>query len=384
MRAHSWRRPSVGRGPVTGHDFEQTRYTINETADSWVFPNPGTNVFDFEYTHGRDQLLRLYDKGTRRQWVASDRIDWSTDIVDFDNPLGAPDDSVGLFGSPIWEKMTDRERGELRRNQLAWQFSNFLHGEQGALMCASKIVNTVPNIDAKFYAATQVIDEARHVEVFGRYLHEKLDLSYPLNMNLKSLLEDALGDARWDMTYLAMQVLIEGLALAAFATIRNTAQDPLARSINAYVMQDEARHVMFGRLVLRDYYPQLTQAERDEREEFCVDACYRMRDRFLGEEISERLGLPVDEAREWAMNSQIQQEFRAYLFSRIVPVIKDIGLWGPKIRGVFADMGVLAFADTDIDALVAEDEAVAEDIDRERLAAITAVAAVGSEGTGER
>ena len=363
--------------------FEQTRYTIDEAAHSWEFGNPGSNVFDFDYTHGRDQLLRLYDKGTRRQWVASDRIDWSVDIVDFDNPLGSRDDSVGLFGSPIWEKMTDRERGELRRHQVAWQFSNFLHGEQGALMCASKIVNTVPDLDAKFYAATQVIDEARHVEVFGRYLHEKLDLVYPLNMNLKSLLNDALSDARWDMTYLAMQVLIEGLALAAFATIRNNAQDPLARSINAYVMQDEARHVMFGRLVLRDYYPQLTQAERDEREEFCVDACYRMRDRFLGEEISERLGLPVDEAREWAKNSQIQQEFRAYLFSRIVPVIKDIGLWGPKIQSAFADMGVLEFADTDIDAIVTEDEAVAEDIDRERLAAITAVAGAGSDAATE-
>ena len=147
----------------------------------------------------------------------------------------------------------------------------------------------------KFYAATQVIDEARHVEVFGRYLHEKLDLVYPLNNNLRSLLDDALTDSRWDMTYLAMQVLIEGLALAAFSLIRNNATDPLAKSINAYVMQDEARHVMFGRLALRDYYPQLTDAERDEREEFCVDACYRMRDRFLGEEVWERLGLPVAE-----------------------------------------------------------------------------------------
>ena len=127
-------------------------------------------------------------------------------------------------------------------------------------MCASKIVNTVPTIDAKFYAATQVIDEARHVEVFGRYLHEKLDLVYPLNNNLQSLLDDALTDSRWDMTYLAMQVLIEGLALAAFGLIRNNATDPLARSINVYVMQDEARHVMFGRLALRDYYPQLTDA----------------------------------------------------------------------------------------------------------------------------
>jgi len=277
-------------------------------------------------------------------------------------------------GTPYWEKMNDRERGEVRRHQVAWQFSQFLHGEQGALMCASKIVNTVPTVDAKFYAATQVIDEARHVEVFSRYLHEKLDLVYPLNENLRSLLNDALTDSRWDMTYLAMQVLIEGLALAAFSLIRNNATDPLARSINAYVMQDEARHVMFGRLALRDYYPQLTQRERDEREEFCVDACYRMRDRFLGEEVWERLGLPVAEVVELVEHAELQIMFRGFLFTRIVPVLRDIGLWGPRIRGAFADMGVLAFAEADIEQLISEDEAIAEEIDQARLQSVRAVA----------
>src|ERR1700730_8512822 len=352
---------------------DETGKTIDETTLSWGLPAAGSTIFDFDYTSGRDSLLRLYDKGTRRQWVASDRIDWDVDI-NFENPLGVTDESVMLAGTTFWEKMNERERGEVRRHQVAWQFSQFLHGEQGALMCASKIVNTVPTLDAKFYAATQVIDEARHVEVFGRYLHEKLDLAYPLNSNLQSLLNDALTDSRWDMTYLAMQVLIEGLALAAFSLIRNNATDPLARSINAYVMQDEARHVMFGRLALRDFYPQLTQAERDEREEFCVDACYRMRDRFLAEEVWERLDLPP-ETTKWVEESELFRQFRVYLFTRIVPVIRDIGLWGPKIRQAFADMGVMAFADSDIDAEMAGDEAAAEEFDRQHLEHVKAVAA---------
>jgi hypothetical protein len=354
---------------------DETAATIDATATQWGLPAAGSTIFDFDYTSGRDQLLRLYDKGTRRQWVASDRIDWSVD-VDWDNPLGVPDESVMLVGTPWWERMSDRERGEVRRHQVSWQFSQFLHGEQGALMCASKIVNTVPTIDAKFYAATQVIDEARHVEVFGRYLYDKLDLVYPLNSNLRSLLDDALTDSRWDMTYLAMQVLIEGLALAAFALIRNNATDPLARSINAYVMQDEARHVMFGRLALRDFYPQLTDSERDEREEFCVDACYRMRDRFLGEEVWERLGLPVAEVVDVVRHAELQLMFRGFLFTRIVPVLKDIGLWGPRIRAAFDDMGVLAFADADLDALVTEDEAFAEQLDQQRLAEVKNIAEV--------
>src|SRR4029077_20615130 len=120
-------------------------------------------------------------------------------------------------------------------------------GEQGALVCTAKIVQQVPSVDAKFYAATQVVDEARHVEAYARLLHEKFQLTYPITPTLRSLLEQVLVDARWDMTYLGMQVLIEGLALASFATIRDQAKKPLAASVNAYVMQDEARHVAFGR-----------------------------------------------------------------------------------------------------------------------------------------
>jgi hypothetical protein len=340
--------------------------------DQWEIDSPISTVFDFDYTDGRDQLLRLYDKGTRRQWIGSDRLDWSLD-VDPANPVLMPDDIHPLFGTPWWEKATKKERIEMKRHVEAWRFSQFMHGEQGALICTAKIVQTVPDIDSKFYAATQVIDEARHVEVYSRYLHEKVQLVYPLNANLESLLADVIADSRWDMTYLGMQVLIEGLALAAFGIIRNMAQEPLAKALNAYVMQDEARHVMFGRLALRDYYPQLTQAERDDREEFCVDACYRMRDRFLGEEVWERLGLPA-EVSEYVEHSDLQRTFRGYLFMRIVPILKDIGLWGPKITKAFTDMGVLGFADSDIDSEMAQDEAAAEEFDKERLAHIKAVA----------
>jgi len=350
---------------------------VDRWADpKWGISSPSTTMFDFNYTDGRDQLLRLYDKGTRRQWIGNDRLDWSAE-VDLENPVGMPDDLNPLVGTVWWDQMDDRRRGELRRHVEAWRFSQFMHGEQGALICTAKIVQTVPDMDSKFYAATQVIDEARHVEVYSRYVHEKLQLSYPLNPNLKSLLDDVISDSRWDMTYLGMQVLIEGLALAAFGVIRTMAQEPLAKSLNAYVMQDEARHVMFGRLALRDYYPNITQAERDEREEFCVEACYRMRDRFLGEEIFERLELPI-EATEYVANSEALRTFRSFLFQRIVPILKDIGLWGPKIRAAFEEMGVIAFAESDIDAEMASDEAAAEEYDQTRMAHVTAVA-----GTGE-
>jgi hypothetical protein len=352
--------------------------TITASSTSWDVASPSTSVFDFAYADGRGDLLRLYDKGTRRQWVGSDRLDWDQE-VNPDRPIGMPDEAHPLCGSPWWDKFDRKQKDNAHREFEAWRLSQFMHGEQGALISVAKIVQTVPNIDSKFYAATQTIDEARHVEVYGRYLHEKIGLVYPINGNLASLLQDTISDSRWDMTYLGMQVLIEGLALASFGLIRNMADEPLAKAINAYVMQDEARHVMFGRLALRDYYPSLTQAERDEREEFCVDACYRMRDRFMAEEVWERLDLPR-ETTKWVEESELFKTFRVYLFTRIVPVIRDIGLWGPKIRKAFDDMGVMVFAESDIEQEMAGDEAAAEEFDRAHLEHVKAAAAAVVDG----
>ena len=252
-------------------------------------------------------------------------------------------------------------------------------------MCTAKIVQQVPGIDAKFYASTQVIDEARHVEAYSRLLHEKFELVYPINPHLQALLADTLSATEWDFTYLGMQVLIEGVALAAFGIIRDQSTNPLAAAVTAYVMQDEARHVAFGRLALREYYPQLTQKERDLREEFAVEGCYLLRDRFLAEEVWETLGLPVDECMAHVDRSELMKICRTSLFTRIVPTMKEIGLWGPRIQKAYGDMGVLGFADIDYDALSARDEQIGEEFDRRR-AEVERVAAnaLGAEPAAEQ
>jgi hypothetical protein len=344
----------------------EQRYARPIDGLEWPVPGQFDTVFEWEYEAGTESLRRLYQKGKRLQWDQETRIDWSQDL-DPENPQGLPDEAIVIFDSPVWNKLNRTERANVRRHIQAWQNSQFLHGEQGALVCTAKIVQQVPSIDAKFYAATQVMDEARHVETYARLLHEKFELAYPITPTLRRLLNDVISDSRWDITYLGMQVLIEGLALAAFANIRDTAQNGLAGAVNAYVMQDEARHVAFGRLALRDYYPQLTQAERDEREEFAVEACYLMRDRFLGEEVWETLGFPVEECMAWADKSELMRMFRSALFSRIVPTIKDIGLWGPKIRRAYSNMGIMGFAEIDTEALAARDEQVAQEFDEKRV-----------------
>src|SRR2546422_5580204 len=336
---------------------------VGET--KWGIPGSFDTVFNWEYDEQRGRLVTLYRKGKQKQWDSDERLDWSIN-VDPGSPDNGPDYYIPIYGSPIWERLNEKEKEQLRHHMGAWLNSQFLHGEQGALICTAKIVQSVPDIDSKFYAATQVMDEARHVEVFSRYLREKIEMAYPINRYLKTLLDQVIQDSRWDYTYLGMQVLIEGLALAAFALIRDFSQNPLASAINAYVMQDEARHVAFGRIALADYYPQLTQAERDEREEFVVEACYLMRDRFLSEEVWETVGLPVEECVGYVESSQFMRQFRSLLFSRIVPTIKDIGLWGPKIRRAYSNMGIIGFADVDTEQMTREDERVAEEFDARR------------------
>jgi len=191
-------------------------------------------------------------------------------------------------------------------------------------------------------------------------------------------LDSVLTDSRWDMTYLGMQVLIEGLALAAFGGIRTFSQNELARTVTAYVMQDEARHVSFGRAALKDYYPNLSAKEREEREEFAAEACRMMRDRFLAIEVWETLGLDVEACTKYVTESESQSQFRSFLFMRIVPILRDIGLWGPRLRDAFEKMGVIGFADTDLDAVMAEDEKIADEIDELRRQEVAQVVTLGS------
>jgi hypothetical protein len=340
----------------------QFLYRLPVEQTQWKVEGQTTTAFTWEYEDGSAELLRLYGKGKKQQWDAAERLDWSLD-VDPDNPMGVPDRTVAIHGTPLWDRLDDRERAHVRRNLQAHTLSQFMHGEQGALIATAKIVQTVPSYESKFYAATQVMDEARHVEAYSRLLHEKFKMAYPITPTLARLLESTITDRRWDMTYLGMQILIEGLALAAFQRIRDTSSNHLCAAVNAYVMQDEARHVAFGRLALRDYYPQLSDAERDEREEFVVEACYHMRDRFNQKEVWENLGLPVEECVAAVEHSDMMMQFRRRLFTRIVPTVRDIGLWGPRVRRAYGDMGVLEFAEVDSASVLENDNRVAEEFD---------------------
>ncbi|HWF82232.1 MAG TPA: ferritin-like domain-containing protein [Streptosporangiaceae bacterium] len=343
-------------------------YVTKVESGTWDVPATGFTRFNWDYDNGRTRLLDLYQRGKDKQWDATKRIDWDIPVNPC-NIMEQSDELNPIYGSRQWELLSTEQRDELGMHLSSWLFSQFLHGEQGALTVAARIVETVPDIDSKFYAATQVMDEARHVELYAKFIKDKIGVYYPINDDLAKLLAEALADGRWDYPYLGMQVLIEGLALAAFGVHRDMSNNALVTQLLAYVMQDEARHVAFGRLALRDYYAELTDAERAEREEFLIEGCYLMNDRFRGKEVWQRLGFDVDECMEFTDKSPVQQAFRSLLFTRIVPCVRDIGLWGPKVKHAFADLGVLGAADADLESLMRADEDLAEKIDEQKYAA---------------
>ncbi|CAN5170894.1 ferritin-like domain-containing protein [soil metagenome] len=314
----------------------------------------GDAIFTWDYEKGaRPALNKLYEKAKHSQWNGETDLDWSTAV----DPMAlvelqrasfgiTPEErAVRVAGTPF-ETWGPEQFDQLALESNNWMLSQFMHGEQGALICTAKIVETVPWIDAKYYAATQVMDEARHVEVFARYLDTKLEGHYPINAHLGLLLDDIIEDSRWDMTYLGMQIMVEGLALAAFGLMHATTPEPLLKQLLRYVMSDEARHVAFGVLTLKEYYAELSHAEIRERQEFAFEAAVRMRDRLLQQEVLQRMGVDPRDAVTFVLQDEGRQMFQQLLFSKIVPNCKKLGLLDASdgwLRHRFEELGVIEF-----------------------------------------
>jgi hypothetical protein len=310
--------------------------------------------FTWDYDKGaKPQLDKLYEKAKKAQWNGQTDLDWSIEVdlekVVMNNAEANQDQMLwgqaDLSGT-VLDSWGDKEWLIFGVENQNWLLSQFMHGEQGALLCTAKIVETVPWIDAKYYAATQVMDEARHVEVFSKYLDTKLSGHYPMNGHLGLLLDDIVSDSRWDMTYLGMQIMVEGLALAAFGFIHSMTTEPLLKQMLRYVMADEARHVAFGVLSLQEYYQELSAAELRERQEFAFEAAIRMKDRLIMQEVWERLEVPTADVVKVYSQAPDRDDFQILLFSKIVPNLRKLGLLDAAdgwLREKFTDMGVIAF-----------------------------------------
>ena len=348
---------------ITNRDVDEVAHTVRAEAES---------IFTWDYERSRPALGKLYEKAKKSQWNAND-LPWHIE-VDQEKVARENQNQNGFNRDRDWSDTPfanwgDKEWITFGMESQNWTLSQFMHGEQGALICTAQIVETVPWVDAKYYAATQVMDEARHVEVFARYLDTKLSGHYPINAHLEMLLDDIIADTRWDMTYLGMQIMVEGLALAAFGFMHQMTTEPLLKQMLRYVMSDEARHVAFGVLSLKEYYQQLSGSEIRERQEFAFEAAVRMRDRFLQQETWERLGVDVKEAVKVMMRAPDRPIFQSMLFSKIVPNCKKLGLLDAGdawLRHRFTELGVIQFEDW-VDT--GEEYALLDEVAKDRAAA---------------
>jgi len=304
--------------------------------------------YAWRYGNVKEGLRDLYEKAKRDQWNGTTQLKWDTDVDPEHGIL--PEQLNPLNGFAPYERLTPKEKDHLRHGQISLQLSQFLHGEQGALIVASQLVGAVPWIDAKYYAGTQTMDEARHVEVFSRYLTDKLQWQWPVNESLKELLDATITDSRWDFKYLGMQIIIEGLAMAAFGNLFQITQEPLLKELVRYVMKDESRHVAFGVLSLSDYYADMSASEMRDREDFIIYACELMRNRLVGDQIAQAMGWDRDEVKEQVLASPPALMFRQMLFARVVPNLKRLGLVTPRVREAFERLGSIQFEDADPEA----------------------------------
>jgi len=283
----------------------------------------------------------LYERAKAMQWNVTTDIDWTTEVA-FGAPLADDSDfaMASFASSPLASR--GRDAWDVFRWELqAWMVSQFLHGEQGALVVASRLVEVVPDLDSKMYAATQAVDEARHVEAFSRYLYDKIEHPYDISAPLEALLTDILADSRWDITALGMQIMVEALAMAAFRLAHTTFHDDLIREITRLVARDEARHVSFGVLALEGLYSQMTSAEIRDREDMVIEAAELMRRRFLLEQVWDRMEVPIDEGTQYALRDPLMIQYRQAIFAKVVSSLFRIGLMTPRVRSSFMQLQII-------------------------------------------
>ncbi len=305
--------------------------------------------FDWTYPADHPDMAELYTRAKQGQWDSDVHLPWKTSVdpLNPEVPL-LPDgyfDWAGLERRGI--KLDARERAQFCYSMTSWMLSQFLHGEQGALFAAAQVTEAVQFFDGKLYGSTQVVDEGRHVEVFHRYLDTKLNKLYQVNDNLFVIIDSLMTDGRWDMKFLGMQIMVEGLALGAFGTLYKLTKEPLLRQLLKMVIQDEARHVHYGVLALREHITKtLSQAERNEREDWAFEVALLMRNRFLAYEVYEEWfegRLSREHWRELMIDSPGMQEFRQTMFTRLVPNLREIGLLTDRIIPRYEEVGLMKY-----------------------------------------
>ncbi|MCB1157388.1 MAG: ferritin-like domain-containing protein [Leptospiraceae bacterium] len=324
-------------------------FILKESQKDRIGIHSGHKVwYDWKYDNkGSAKFSELYKKAKKGQWD-SDDLPWNTSVDPFSNEIPIfPEKLFPIYGSKAYNVLDKKEKAKLTYELISVLLSQGLHGEQGALYASAITVEATPWIDAKYYGATQVMDEGRHVEVFYRYVDEKLNNLYHINDNLYVVIHALTEASDWDLKFLGMQIMIEGLALGAFSLIYKYTKEPLLRELLKNVISDEARHVHYGVEALRDYYTkEISESKRREREDWAYEVALLLRNRFLFTEFYDQFfghAMTKEQWNKYVLESEVMSEFRRTLFSRLIPNLKAIGLLSDRIRPRYEELGVLRY-----------------------------------------
>ena len=342
----------VDNPPKEDKLFEGANYPVEEELNPEdvveIFNTPLTGCYNWDYKVQDNRIKKLYELGKELEWNVEKDVDWSIPYPEFsDEGFKFMDDQ--WKNHKDYAKLSYEDRCQFIKDSQDWTISQLMHGEQGALLVASQLTSCAPTFNAKLYAASQTFDEARHVEAFNKYLQTRIGRIMPIGKNLKALLDKILTDPRWDFKFIGMQIIIEGLALAIFNTIRDTTQDPVFKRLLGLVIRDEARHVTFGVNYLTSFVTTLTEEERIEREDFCLEACTVMRNRFKQYEVWEKWGFDLEYTDEWSKENTLSSQFQYLLFNRVMPNLKKIGLLPDRLLPKYEQLGVSQWIDAESD-----------------------------------
>jgi len=306
-------------------------------------------VFEFDYSVKAEDMRSLYEKAKRDQWNATRDIAWATPEPDDGRVLA--DELIDIHGSPLWDKLSERDRVELNRRITAWRLSVLVYGEQGAMLACSQLVDIVPGTDEKFFQATQVMDEARHNEVLERYIQTRLGgLHYPMPENERFLFDAILTDPRWYIKTIALQLVAETFAVSMFKMMAEAAVDPVLGEVCRRILLDESRHMGFGMLALPKIVREATEGERREMEDFTCLAVEKVLTGFFPLEAYQDLGFSpaqIQEVRTYRRDAASRNDYAAYrkyfrrdMHTAMVNNLARINLLTERVRPRLAALGV--------------------------------------------
>lgn len=319
------------------------------TATLHTIPARFETVFRTDYPNDRPDLRRLYELAKRDQWNASRDVPWDTP-VDPDRGIVA-DELIDIHGTPFWDALSPRDRVELNRRLSAWRLSVLLYGEHGAMLVCSQLVETVSGADAKLFQATQVMDEARHSEVLNRYIVEKLGgQMYPMPANERELFDTLLGDSRWPVKTIGLQLVAETFAVALFKMLAETSTDLLLREICHRILGDESRHMGFGMLALPEVVRDLGEAERAELEDFTVWALVKTLTGLFPADVYRDMGFSAARIEEikrlrrdraaGGESSLFRRLFKRELHGALIQNLGRIGLLTERVAPRLEELGI--------------------------------------------